>query len=58
LQQGVKLHPELGVPKVNPTRKAMTIAWQNMPFQAGGWFDYTEDQRKDGYVKMLNGQKD
>jgi monoamine oxidase len=58
LQQGVKLHTELGDPKVNQTGKAMTIAWQNMPFQAGGWFDYTEDQRKNGYQTMLKGQKD
>ena len=63
-EQGRKLHAELdpsarneqGNP-YNMIDKAMTIAWQNMPFQAGGWFTYTDDQRKEGYQVMLAGQK-
>ena len=43
LQQGMRLHPELGQDSINPLSKAMTIAWQNMPFQAGGWFTYSKD---------------
>ena len=60
LQQGIKLHPELnpsGYP-YNDVSKAMTIAWQNMPFQDGGWCKYTDEQRKTGYQVMLAGQWD
>jgi len=66
--EGRKLHKELdpttreglnadGKP-YNAVNKAMTIAWQNMPFQDGGWFSYTDEQRNNGYQTMLKGQKD
>jgi len=58
LIQGRHLHPKLLDPRVNHIRKAMTIAWQNMPFQAGGWFEYTDEQRANGYQTMLEGQGD
>ncbi len=58
LIQGRHLHPKLLDPRVNHIRKAMTIAWQNMPFQAGGWFEYTDEQRANGYKTMLEGQGD
>lgn len=57
LVQGIKLHPELD-PRYgyHDVSKALTIAWHNMPFQAGGWFEATEDQRQCGYQVLLRGQ--
>ncbi|MFK5894819.1 MAG: FAD-dependent oxidoreductase [Pseudomonadota bacterium] len=60
LIQGRRLHRELVDPRINHINKAMTIAWQNMPFQAGGWVEYTDEQRNDenGYKLMLKGLND
>lgn len=63
-KQGSKLHKELN-PKsknaqgkpYNNVRKAMTIAWQNMPFQDAGWYDCTAEEHKPYYDQMLKGQK-
>lgn len=57
MEQGKKLHLELDPGHgYNDITKAMTIAWQNMPFQAGGWFKHTEEQREGGYQTLLQGQ--
>ncbi len=63
-KQGAKLHEELkptaknskGQP-YNNIDKAMTIAWQNMPFQDAGWYDCTAKEHKPYYNTMLKGQK-
>lgn len=59
LEDGIRLHPELN-PSHNPmyhdVSKAMTISWQNMPFQDGGWFTCSQEQRDNGYQTLLKGQ--
>ena len=48
VREGARLHPELDPKEVdengrpyNAVKKAMSIAWQNMPFQDAGWYDCT-----------------
>jgi len=58
LSEGIKLHPELDPSyKYNDLSKAMTIAWQDLPFQDNGWVKYTAEQRQTGYQIMLAGQQ-
>ena len=60
LEGGINLHPELDPnhsPQYNDLSKAMTISWQNMAFQAGGWFSApSTDDQKDQYQILLDGQ--
>lgn len=44
------LHPQFG--RSVPRDRAITIAWQNVPFQEGGWSDWKPDQ-VDEYNRLL-----
>ena len=57
LAEGIKLHPELAPERgYHDLSKALTIAWQNMPFQAGGWYEATPEQYDTHYQVLLGGQ--
>lgn len=40
---GARLHPEFNDTKVIPRDKGLSIAWQNIPYQLGGWADWHGD---------------
>jgi monoamine oxidase len=50
-----KLHPEFNDERIVPTDKALSIAWQNIPFQRGGWADWKADDSDDqkAYTRLL-----
>lgn len=52
---GEKLHPEIGDDAVVPLDKGPSIAWQNVPFQRGGWADWDPDstEDRDAYARLL-----
>ena len=58
LANGERLHPELNPERgMNDLSKAMTISWQNMAFQDGGWFTAPQDEDQNAqYQVLLNGQ--
>ena len=51
----VKLHPEFADEKLVPSDKAISIAWQNIPSQLGGWADWSPDSiaDRDAYRRLL-----
>lgn len=51
----IKLHPEFADERIVPSSKALSIAWQNVPFQHGGWADWSAEQLEDGraYRRLL-----
>jgi monoamine oxidase len=51
----VKFHPEFADEKLVPSNKAVSIAWQNIPNEGGGWADWdpnSEDHAK-AYARLL-----
>ncbi|MCA9137823.1 MAG: FAD-dependent oxidoreductase [Planctomycetales bacterium] len=42
---GAKLHQEIADERIIPQRHGLSIAWQNVPFQNGGWADWGSDHQ-------------
>lgn len=51
----LRLHPEFAEPGLVPMELGLSIAWQNVPFQRGGWarWEDDEDDRK-AYAELLS----
>ncbi len=51
----VKLHPEFADTRVVPSDKAISIAWQNIPSEGGGWADWKPGSEADAkaYSRLL-----
>ena len=51
----VKFHPEFADTKLVPSDKAVSIAWQNIPNQGGGWanWDPNNDDHSKAYTRLL-----
>ncbi len=51
----VKLHPEFADERLVPSDKAISIAWQNIPSEGGGWANWTSDDPADtkAYARLL-----
>jgi monoamine oxidase len=54
-QQAVRLHREFADPAIVPQDKGLSIAWQNVPFQLGGWADWvdTNPGDREAYTRLL-----
>jgi monoamine oxidase len=54
-QGAVKLHPEFADDRVVPQSLGLSIAWQNVPFQRGGWaaWDDQSPADRDAYARLL-----
>ena len=51
----IKFHPEFANEKIVPSDKAISIAWQNIPNEGGGWANWTpnnQDHTK-AYARLL-----
>lgn len=50
-----KLQPEFGDESIVPTDLGLSIAWQNVPFQRGGWADWDPNSTADtaAYERLL-----
>ena len=55
----LKLHPEFGSNQIVPTEKGLSIAWQQVPFAAGGWPDWNDDDPEDAkaYHRLLGSDR-
>lgn len=54
-QGGARLHAEFLDDAIVPTRLGMSIAWQNVPFQAGGWPEWTDTpEQRVAYSRILS----
>jgi len=53
--QATLLHPEFGDNRIVPEELGMSIAWQNIPFQRGGWanWDSSSKEDADAYARLL-----
>jgi monoamine oxidase len=51
----IKLHPEFSNQEIVPSGKALSIAWQNMKYEAGGWAAWDADVADDtkAYDRLL-----
>jgi monoamine oxidase len=51
----VKLHPEFADTRLVPSDKAISIAWQNIPSEGGGWADWKPGSEADAkaYSRLL-----
>ncbi|MBC8030080.1 MAG: FAD-dependent oxidoreductase [Pyrinomonadaceae bacterium] len=51
----VKFHPEFADTRVVPSDKAISIAWQNIPNEGGGWanWDPTSGDHTKAYARLL-----
>ena len=51
----VKFHPEFADNKLVPSDKAISIAWQNIPNEGGGWanWDPHNDDHSKAYTRLL-----
>lgn len=51
----VKFHPEFADERIVPSDKAISIAWQNIPNEGGGWANWTPDSKDDtiAYARLL-----
>lgn len=51
----VKFHPEFADTKLVPSDKAISIAWQNIPNEGGGWanWDPNSDDHSKAYRRLL-----
>jgi monoamine oxidase len=51
----VKFHPEFGDDRLVPSERAISIAWQNIPNERGGWVDWNPNSAEDGkaYTRLL-----
>ncbi|MDX6442986.1 MAG: monoamine oxidase [Blastocatellia bacterium] len=54
-QGGMKLHPEFADTRMVPSDKAISIAWQNIPSEGGGWanWDPTNKDHAKAYSRLL-----
>jgi monoamine oxidase len=52
---GVKFHPEFADTRLVPSDKAISIAWQNIPNEGGGWanWDPTSGNHAKAYTRLL-----
>jgi len=52
---GIRLHREFADPQIVPQDKGISIAWQNVPFQLGGWADWSDTNPGDreAYARLL-----
>ncbi|ETW97602.1 MAG: hypothetical protein ETSY1_22005 [Candidatus Entotheonella factor] len=50
-----KLHPEFANRQIVPEEKGLSIAWQNVPFQLGGWANWssTNPKHDKAYQRLL-----
>lgn len=48
----IKLHPAFREEKIVPIELGLSIAWQNVPFQQGGWADW-QPEDEDEYERLL-----
>jgi monoamine oxidase len=51
----VKFHPEFADERLVPSDKAISIAWQNIPNEGGGWARWSPDSLEDAkaYARLL-----
>jgi monoamine oxidase len=51
----VKFHPEFADERLVPSDKAISIAWQNIPNEGGGWANWSPDSDEDAkaYARLL-----
>jgi len=51
----VKFHPEFADERLVPSDKAISIAWQNIPNEGGGWANWSPDSKADAtaYGRLL-----
>jgi monoamine oxidase len=51
----VKFHPEFANERLVPSDKAISIAWQIIPNEGGGWANWTPDSKPDtkAYARLL-----
>ncbi len=51
----VKFHPEFADERLVPSEKAVSIAWQNIPNEGGGWANWNPDSPEDtkAYARLL-----
>lgn len=53
-QGAIRLHPEFADTEIVPERLGLSIAWQNVPFQNGGWADWSDTAAdKEAYARLL-----
>lgn len=53
-QGAIRLHPEFQDDHLVPQALGLSIAWQNVPFQHGGWVDWGSDEADDkAYATLL-----
>jgi monoamine oxidase len=54
-QGAVKLHPEFADDSIVPQSLGLSIAWQNVPFQRGGWAEWSDEstEDRDAYARLL-----
>lgn len=52
----VKFHPEFADTKIVPSDKAISIAWQNIPNEGGGWanWDPNSQDHSKAYTRLLS----
>lgn len=54
-QGGARLHREFLDDTIVPQRLGMSVAWQNMPYQAGGWGHWQDTpQERTAYSRLLS----
>jgi monoamine oxidase len=55
----VKFHPEFADTTLVPSEKAVSIAWQNIPSQGGGWanWDPNSDDHAKAYRRLLQPER-
>src|SRR6185369_7100152 len=51
----IKFHPEFADTRLVPSDKAISIAWQNIPNEGGGWanWDPNDDNHAKAYARLL-----
>jgi len=54
-QGAIKFHPEFADTKLVPSDKAISIAWQNIPNEGGGWANWDPNSKPhaDAYSRLL-----
>ena len=54
-EQAARLHPEFADRAIVPEDKGISIAWQNIPYQRGGWANWKAEEKDhaDAYERLL-----
>lgn len=54
-EQATRLHPEFASREIVPEELGLSIAWHNIPFQRGGWANWSADSATDSkaYARLL-----